>query len=57
MSNIVTQSSVFIEGLDLKDSERPDVSVVIVNTNTRHLLIPCLKSLYENNKILREVML
>ncbi|KPL08192.1 hypothetical protein AMJ86_01665 [bacterium SM23_57] len=40
----------FVEGLDLKNNDRPDVSVVIVNTNTRHLLIPCLKSLYDTTK-------
>jgi GT2 family glycosyltransferase len=40
--------SVFVDGIDLKDQDRPDVSVVIVNTNTRQLLIPCLKSLFDN---------
>jgi hypothetical protein len=40
--------AVFVNGIDLKDKDRPDVSVVIVNTNTKHLLIPCLRSLFEN---------
>jgi GT2 family glycosyltransferase len=47
---ISAKPSIFISGLDLKDDQRPDCSVVIVNTNTRHLLIPCLRSLFDNTE-------
>jgi len=50
MSIAVKSSTVFVEGIDLEDHERPDVSVVIVNTNTRHLMIPCLVSLFDTTK-------
>jgi len=50
MSIPAETSAVFVQGTDLKDHERPDASVVIVNTNTRDLLIPCLESLFDTTK-------